>query len=227
MKINFNYKPWLTALCLAGAMLIPSAYAGVASNGLFELDANPQDLDKTAPPDDWDTPPDAGGAIIFSQIIADPAPKSIFDGGKKDIQDVTSWSWKDGSVPDKDNLTNAYAAAYNDSGDLVLYFGADRFANTGDAFMGFWFFKQKVQAMPDGSFSGHHVAGDTLVLVDYPQGANAVPYIAVVVWDTTCTKADSNDPSPNQCAAANLRLKSESSGAVCSSGLNQFDLTQH
>ena len=226
MKTKFNYKPWLTALCLAGATLmtaaITPAYAGVANNGLFELDANPQDDSGMPLPDDWATPPDAGAALIFSGILADPAPQSIFDGGKKDIQDVTDWSWKHGAVPDKDDLTNAYAAAYNDNGDLVLYFGADRFANTGDAFMGFWFFKQKVEAMPDGSFSGHHVAGDTLVLIDYPQGANAVPYIAVVVWDTTCTKAASNDPSPGDCAAANLRLRSESSGAACSTGLNQL-----
>mgnify|MGYP003424304531 CR=1 FL=1 len=92
MKTKFNYKPWLTALCLAGAMLmtaaITPAYAGVANNGLFELDANPQDLDTTQPPDDWATPPDAGAALLFSGILADPAPQSIFDGGKKDIQDI-------------------------------------------------------------------------------------------------------------------------------------------
>ncbi len=227
MKINFNYKPWLTAVCLAGAMLIPSAYAGVANNGLFELDANPQDDSGTPAPDDWATPPqtNVNNAQIFTGIIPDPYPKSVFDGGKKDIQDISSWSWKDGSVPDKDNLTNAYAAAYSDNGELILYFGADRFANTGDAFMGFWFFKQKVVAQNDGSFSGLHTKGDILVLVDYPQGANAVPYIAVVEWDTTCTKADSNDPTPTQCAAANLRLKSESGGAgspICSTGSNQL-----
>lgn len=233
MKIKSDCTNWLstfTAIC--GSMLIvlmlmfamvTQANAGVASNGLFELDANAVDNSGAPPPDDWATPPDAGGALLFSGILADPAPQSIFDGGKKDIQDVSAWSWKNGSVPDKDDLTNAYAAAYNDNGDLVLYFGADRFANTGDAFMGFWFFKQKVKAMPDGSFSGNHVAGDTLVLVDYPQGANAEPYIAVVVWDTTCTKAASNDPSPGECAAANLRLKSESgAGAVCNTGLNQL-----
>ena len=219
-RTNNWFSCWRT-LCFSTLMavvvaftLTTQAFAGVANNGLFELDANPQDPTPAVAPDDWATPPNAGGALKFTGIVADPAPQSIFDGGKKDIQNINQWSWKDGSVPDKDNLTNAYAAAYSDNGDLLLYFGADRFANVGDAFMGFWFFKQKVVAKPDGSFSGLHTAGDTLVLVDYPQGANEVPYIAVVIWDTSCTKAASNDPSPGQCAATNLRLKSESSGAT-------------
>ncbi len=225
MKIKFNYKPWLTALCLAGAMLMPSAYAGVNNIGLFELDGNPQDDTTTPiPGDDWDTPPAKGvnNAVYFTGIIPDPYPQSIFDGGKKDIQDISSWSYKDGAVPDKDNLTNAYAAAYmgdhdsnpNTPSHLMLYFGADRFANVGDAFMGFWFFQEEVKAADGGKFTGKHTPGDTLVLVDYPQGANEVPYIAVVQWDTTCTKAASNDPSPTECAAANLRLIRESNGAT-------------
>lgn len=78
---------------------ITPAYAGVANNGLFELDANPQDLDTTQPPDDWATL-DAGlhcYSLEFLQISA----SKYFDGGKKDIQDVTDWSWKNGAVPDK------------------------------------------------------------------------------------------------------------------------------
>ncbi|WP_321406579.1 hypothetical protein [Tolumonas auensis] len=231
MKTKFNYKALFTALCLAGATLmtaaITPAYAGtgVADNGLFELDGNPQDPGGAALPDDWATPPtkDVNNALIFTGIIKDPAPQSIFDGGKKDIQDIAQWSWKDGSVPDKDNLTNAYAAAYGYNDDLILYFGADRFANVGDAFMGFWFFQKKVEALPDGTFKGEHTIGDTLVLVDYPQGSNAVPYIAVVTWDPTCARADSNDPTPGDCAAANLRLKTESSGltgAICGTTAN-------
>lgn len=235
MKIKFNYKPWLTALCLASATLLAVAvtpsYAGVADNGLFELDGDPQDNPAIAG-DDWATPPQSGinNALIFTGIIPDPYPQSIFDGGKKDIQDVTQWSWGNGAVPDKDNITNAYAAAYKDATDpnnpqLMLYFGADRYANTGDAFMGFWFFQQKVAAdSTTGKFTGAHTNGDTLVLVNYPQASGAVPYIAVITWDTTCAKATSNTPTPGQCAATNLRLKSESNGtspALCDATANQ------
>lgn len=84
MKIKFNYKPWLTALCLAGATLLATAitpaYAGVADNGLFELDGNPQDPDKATAPDDWETPPQKGihNALIFTGIIPDPYPQKYF-----------------------------------------------------------------------------------------------------------------------------------------------------
>lgn len=71
---------------------------------------------------------------------------------------------------------------------MVIYFGADRFANVGDAFMGFWFFQDDVQALDDGSFSGQHVVGDVLVLIDYPQGANDEPYAALVTWDQPVQK---------------------------------------
>nr|WP_321271119.1 hypothetical protein [uncultured Tolumonas sp.] len=235
MKNKFNYKHLLTALCFVGTTLIaaiPPAYAGVANNGLFEVDGDPQDAISATAPDDWETPPKEGihNVLKFTGIISDPYPQSIFDGGKKDIQDVTQWSWGNGAVPDKDNITNAYAAAYKDETDptnpqLMIYFGADRYANTGDAFMGFWFFQQQVAAnSTTGKFSGAHTNGDTLVLVNYPQAAGAVPYIAVINWDTTCTKAASNTPTPGQCAAANLRLKSESNGstpALCDSTANQ------
>lgn len=50
-----------------------------------------------------------------------PAPQSIFTGGgSKDPLDISQWKYKDGAVPDKDDITNAYAAAYNANGDLVI-----------------------------------------------------------------------------------------------------------
>lgn len=209
------------AFCLG---LILSVFASptwaVHDLGTFELEGNV--IDDAVDGDDWEnvyhgtssanvtTDPDGNG------ILEDPAPKSIFTGGRKDIQDIPDWSHKDGAVPDKDDLTNAYAAAYgvdNDEGgkDLVIYFGADRYANKGDAFMGFWFFQQEVIAKEDGSFSGNHEPGDVLILVDYPQGANELPYAALILWAPECSKADSNDPVPGDCAAKNLRLYAETS----------------
>ena len=84
---------------------------------------------------------------------------SIFTGGgSKDPQNIGQWAWKDdaGGLPDKDNLLHAFAARYQvapstacpvaggASSCTVLYFGSDRFANDGDAQMGFWFLQKKV-----------------------------------------------------------------------------------
>ena len=195
--------------------------------GLFELDGNTADAGPAAG-DDWDglfldpTEP-AGNSAAFTGILADPAPLTIFTGGgSKDIEDVTEWLHKDGSVPDKDDITNAYAAAYtvpvgkgtatHDEGDLIIYFGLDRFANEGDAFAGFWFFQDNVtlNGVPSQggtTFTGQHTPGDLLVLVEYPQGANATPEIKIYKWDP----ADAD----NDNVADNLDEIFSSSDALC------------
>lgn len=228
----------LKALALGCLFLLsPMTAYSVDELGLFELDANA--VEEGVAGDDWETlcdsvavpggpcqSPPGGSQFAFTGIVPDPAPASIFDGGKKDIQDVSEWSHKDGAVPDKSDITNAYAAAYlstlnvppvHSIGDLILYFGADRVINNGDTFMGFWFFKDLVRAEPDGTFSGQHMPGDTLVLVNFPQATNAVPLIQVVEWDPTCPKADNNSPQPGDCAAKNLRLRfgASGAGAIC------------
>ena len=122
---------------LLGAMMslfsIPVVLA-VHDLGVFELEGDATD-DPAVAGDDWSTVNFGGGsAAARTGVDADPAPRSIFTGGgSKDPIDISSWRYKDGSVPDKDDITNAYAAAYNVNGDLVIYFGADRYANDGDA----------------------------------------------------------------------------------------------
>ncbi len=189
----------------ASAFMAGAAAAG----GIFELDGNALEQNGV-PPEDWQTLYDlgnntGGGSVAFTGIVADPGQNTIFKGGKKDIQDISQWGWKDnGGFPDKDDVTNAYAAAYSDGGDLIIYFGADRFANVGDAFMGFWFFKDRVSLNPDGTFNGVHQVGDILVLVNYPQGANAQPEIQVIEWNPA--EEDVGD---------NLHLLYSGAGALC------------
>ena len=188
-------------------LLAAALAAGVATTGLYAVDGNPPGLfeldgntvDVAGGGDDWGSlfsGDQLGSPAAFTGILADPAPLTIFtQGGSKDINDVTEWRYTDGSVPDKDDITNAYAAAYtvpagagdslNDEGDLIIYFGLDRFANNGDAFAGFWFFQDAVGLGPNKQFIGEHVEGDLLVLVEYPQGANAVPEIKVYQWVTS------------------------------------------
>jgi hypothetical protein len=187
--------------CLLGAALA----AGITTTGIYAVDGDPPGLfeldgntqDEAAAGDDWGSlhlGTQAGSPAAFTGILADPAPLTIFtQGGSKDINDITEWRYTDGSVPDKDDITNAYATAYtvpagaettvHEEGDLILYFGLDRFANNGDAFAGFWFFQDQVGLGPNKQFIGEHVPGDLLILVEYPQGANAVPEIKVYEWD--------------------------------------------
>jgi hypothetical protein len=78
-----------------------------------------------------------------------------------------------GGVPPKDDIVNAYAAAYQVNGHLNLTFGADRFANNGAAQLGFWFFQEQVSPpAPNttGLFTGAHQVGDILALVNFAQG---------------------------------------------------------
>lgn len=164
---------------------IAAPFATPAFNDPVELDGNAISNGG----DDWQNINlGTSQALVSTGVISDAPPATIFwKGGSKDDNDVTQWWYKDGSVPDKDDLRNGYGAAYmvaNDQGteDLVFYFGAERFANTGDAIMGFWFFQDQVG--PDGNnrFTGQHTENDLFVIMEYPQGANAEPFVQVMRW---------------------------------------------
>ncbi len=144
-------------------------------------------------------------------------------GGSKDPQLISSWNWKDGAggLPAKDNLLHAFAVRYSltpattcpSSGTSceVIYFGLDRFDNSGDAQNGFWFFKGKVGLNADGSFSGAHQLGDVLVVSDFSVGGTTST-ITVYTWDPTCTAT--NKPA-GFCADANLHTQATSTNANC------------
>jgi hypothetical protein len=223
-------KNLCTSVCLVASLAVAIPAFAVDELGLFELDGNA--TDEPASGDDWATlDSGGGGAFVFTLIEpdfpglagADPLD-NIFDGGRKDIQPISKWSWGTGSNPPKAEITNAYAAAYKcppatlgcTAGDLIIYFGADRTSHVGDTFLGFWFFKDDVKAV-DGDFTGEHKNGDVLVLVNFPQKAGAVPLVQVIKWDDTCQSKDSTSPIAGQCAATNLRLVAGASGAgaVC------------
>jgi len=128
-------------------------------------------------------------------------------GGSKDPNDVTQWKWLAGQTPDKDTITNGYAAGYTSpfDGHTILEFGADRFATNGDANFGAWFFQQNVGPVAGGAFSGAHVNGD-LFLISAFTGGGGTSTITGYVWDNTCS--NSNYPTPNSlpnCAATNLK----------------------
>lgn len=222
----------LVFVCLSFALVAPVVAASSASAAndtqSFELDANA--LNGNPAGDDWNAvvPTDRSSTDIVSSFVRDgenpPGDTSYFTGGgSKDLNDVPAWAWTTGDVaPDKNEITNAYAVAYratvdtarNNVGDLLVYFGLDRYANNGDAQVGFWFFRDAVGMKPNGTFSGAHRTGDVLVLSHFTQGGT-VSDVNVYAWvgsggsdgaldlkitAKSCVSARANDPA---CAIVN------------------------
>lgn len=175
---------------------------------IFELDAgdagNPSanavtDHSGSGLPDDWDrigphtnpafTPPNPGpNHSALSVFATDPGDSSIFTtGGSKDVNNMNQWRWTNGSVLDKDDLLDGYAALYPVADSSILWFGTDRFANNGDADLGFWFFVNHVGLNPNGTFTSNgadtvrHTDGDILMLSTFTQGGG-VSTIELYRW---------------------------------------------
>jgi hypothetical protein len=180
----------------------------------FELDGNPQDT-PSGVPDDWGgietTVADNTTTVLSSTVrrvarTQIPIPDleatdvSYFKGGgSKDERDISGagqhWLHSSNDVaPDKNSILNAAAVAYkvpdgpdsNTADDLLIDFTLDRLANDGDAVVGFWFFKNRVSALPSPSqdFSGAHAVGDILVVSDFSGGGD-VSKIRVYRWTGT------------------------------------------
>lgn len=189
------------AIVAATALLTPPpAQAVHDAPAPFELDGNPT---QTTTLDDWNNVfqlPQSGNPLVYPNPRGTPVTGDgetfVFDGAtlpgsketsawkgsNKDIDLISTWEYESSKVtPDKDNITNAYAKAYRVDHDgsgatpdhLVIYFGADRFANNGDAALGFWFFRNNVSLGPNGQFTGEHVVGDILVQVDFVGGGSS------------------------------------------------------
>ena len=181
-------RRWAFLLCLvvtvgAGIMFIPGALA-VHDTGAFELDGNAVN-NPAVNGDDWDnvchqvvgsdcsTTGNTSGATAVSWTAEPNLNSTIFTGGgSKDPQDMSNWAWKDGAggLPDKDNLLHSFAARYSlppsptcPSGTAttceVLFFGSDRFDNSGDAQQGFWFFQKPVGLGSNSIGGGHGFTG--------------------------------------------------------------------
>jgi len=159
------------------------------------------------------------GGVYSGLEVDGSGNKTIFAGNSKDILDIGDWQWKDeaGGLPDKDNITNASAFAKAVDGKLVIYAHADRFANDGDAQMGFWFFQKEVlpvNVRKGGAFtfSGTHVVNDLLVLANFENGGQSVT-VKAYKWvgganplQEIGTGAKCGASSSNQCGIANEGL---------------------
>ena len=175
-----------TALLLSSLVLqyvaAPAAVLAVHDEGLFELDGNA--TDGAAAGDDWNSTNNAEATVFIPGSKENAANDTTYftSGGSKDVNDISQWKYTANDVsPDKDEILDAYAAAYEKGGDTFVYFGADRFDGSGDAFIGFWFVQNKVGLDGNGDFNGVHHDGDILVVSDFTNGGS-VSKIDVYEW---------------------------------------------
>ena len=107
-------------------MLLTNALAVDDPQFPLELDGNV--TDPAGGRDDWQgvfglsgvvppatqTPSDVSGAEVFIRDLANGSPKESQYNAGKDTLDLSGWSRKDVSkvVPDKDNITDAFAKQY-------------------------------------------------------------------------------------------------------------------
>src|SRR5439155_9225181 len=117
------------------------------------------------------------------------ADHTTFATGSKDTLSITpGWQCSfANNVNDKIDILNAYAVAYTNpaNGHEILYFGLERFSNSGDANVGFWFLQDNVNCVsPGGStaFTGNHVDGDLLIVSAFTNGG-VVSTIDVYRWN--------------------------------------------
>ncbi len=224
--------PAVAAATVASAITFGTERVGaVHDTGSFELDGNATN-DPAVAGDDWDnvchevtgtdcsTTDNTSGATAVDWVSEPNLSASIFTGGgSKDPQDISNWAWKDsGGLPDKDNLLHSFAARYTTTaGEQVLYFGSDRYDNSGDAQQGFWFFQNEISLGTNSigggtGFNGVHKDGDLLVISDFSNGGTTST-ITVYAWDPTCTKTTGS--TAGTCGDANLRIKGTSTSANC------------
>jgi len=161
-------------------LLFSAAYAQNILTQTFELDGDMVEATGDSRPD-W-VSVFAGTSGAFSWFsVADPSPQSIFTtGGSKDILDIPNWQYKNGNVPPKSDITNAYGAAF--SSNKVVVFGADLFADPGDVNLGFWFLQDSVAPNGNGGFTGVHKTGDLLLVCALTNGGT-VANIQIYVWN--------------------------------------------
>jgi uncharacterized repeat protein (TIGR01451 family) len=169
----------------------------VPSN-LFEIDGNA--TVNTSGGHDWNQVyadntanphTNTAGAIASSFVPDETTGDDIYTGGStKDTLPIGGWLFKTGKPQDKDEILNAAAALYRDpsTNDVILYTMADRFSNSGDSTMGFWFFvnpiSKSTNATVGGSgapFVGSHTTGDILLVSDFSIGGS-VSTITVYKW---------------------------------------------
>jgi len=206
---------------------LASPALAVHDEGLFELDGNA--VNQAAAGNDWDQVHAGTSSADQTKFITDavnstPDEHLFTGGGSKDGQDISNWKWTSGpGVQDKNDIEHAFAAAYTGGAggaETFIYFGQDRYAQDGDAFVGFWFLKSAVSEKADGTFNGVHQDGDILVQADFTNGG-VIQEFKVSKW---LSGALHQVDTGLECPAANVPLADDSAcGKVNGIGIGEID----
>jgi hypothetical protein len=156
--------------------------------------------------DDWQTALPYGshtadGLAVATSFVTDTFNSSndasFFGGGSKDTLGISTgaWEWQNTSNQGKADIEHAYAAAFKAAnGHTFIYFGMDRFDNSGDTTGGFWFFQDSSVNLSNTKkgggmlFSGHHTNNDLLIVANYGTGG-ATPTVETFTWVCSGTGA--------------------------------------
>jgi hypothetical protein len=213
----------VAAVSIAGLMLQNAGRAGAApipdvnNAGVFELDGDVTHEAPTTPPYDWtdlftpvNTPvgavpvSPAPAALVDSSFSADTNGTDVafLTGSSKDGLDTTGWACTTKPVTPKDEIQNAYGAAFiapstspvGVQGDVLVYLALERGTVTGTSNAGFWLFKQPIACDPTtGTFinpstkaPAAHSDGDILLFASFTSGGT-VASVSEFLWSSACT----------------------------------------
>jgi hypothetical protein len=163
----------------------------LGDSGIFELDGNAVTTTNSTTTHDWDqvhtdavannTSTSGASAVSFVHDVTNTTADTEFTGGgSKDVSGIQKgpWLWNSSKPQAKDDIADAFAAAYSVNGHTFLYFGMDRYDNSGDATVGFWFFQDSAVGLNGAKqgagthFTGIHTDGDLLLVADFSTGGS-------------------------------------------------------
>ena len=170
--------------------------------------------------------------------FAAPFTGDLFTKGSKDVNDVSTWNCTQQATPPKDQLVNAYGAAWTaqapagsiSTGDTVMFLGLERPNTNGNSNAGFWLFKSQVICNPTtglfstsvtGTVAATHSNGDLFLVGSFLSGGtNAVldafswtcPHSAT---SPTCTSAGSLGTTPVVVGSINCPAQTVTTDNFC------------
>ena len=144
--------------------------------------------------DDLPVPPcDPGKKGDLTTLVA--------GGSDKNGDAINTWEYESNSVPDsKDDITNTYAAAKEDGGHKIFYFGFDRSNTNGSSHFDFEFVKAPMglnptgedsSGCPKGNVTGSRTVGDILVSMNFTNGGT-VGLEDIRLWDGDSYESQTN-----------------------------------